>query len=210
MTTAAALAGGLNGLGLLLPGEATGKLLAYVELLVKWNRTYNLTAIREPERMVSHHLIDSLAVLPHLPEGSLLDVGSGGGLPGIPIAIAQPQRRVTLNDSNHKKGAFMQQAAIELGLANVDVHIGRVEAWRPGVLFDGAISRAFAELADFIAACRHLVRPGGFFAAMKGLHPHEEIAKVPQGMSCDSVIRLGVPLAVGDRHLVLCRSGIQT
>ena len=206
MTTSAALADGLRGLGLRLPNEATGKLLAYVDLLMKWNRTYNLTAIREPERMVSHHLIDSLAVLPHLPEGSLVDVGSGGGLPGIPIAIAQPRRRVTLNDSNHKKGAFMQQAAIELGLANVDVHVGRAEAWRPIQLFDGAISRAFAELADFIAACRHLVRPGGFFAAMKGLHPHEEISKVPQGVRCDSVARLRVPLVDGDRHLVVCRS----
>ena len=206
MTTAAALADGLSGLGLMLPNEASGKLLAYVDLLMKWNRTYNLTAIREPERMVSHHLIDSLSVLSHLPEGSLVDVGSGGGLPGIPIAIAQPQRRVTLNDSNHKKGAFMQQAAIELGLANVDVHVGRAEGWRPIQLFDGAISRAFAELADFIMACRHLVRPEGFFAAMKGLHPHEEIAKVPQGVRCDSVTRLSVPLVEGDRHLVLCRS----
>jgi len=207
MTTAAVLAEGLKGLGLLLSSEASGKLLAYVELLTKWNRTYNLTAIREPERMVSHHLIDSLAVLPYLPAGTLVDVGSGGGLPGIPIAIAQPQRRVTLNDSNHKKGAFMQQAAIELGLANVSVHIGRVETWRPVELFDCAISRAFADLADFISACRHLLRPGGFFAAMKGLHPHEEIARVPPGVSCDSVIRLSAPLVEGDRHLVLCRDG---
>jgi 16S rRNA (guanine527-N7)-methyltransferase len=206
MTAAATLAKGLEGLGIALPEEASGKLLAYVDLLLKWNRTYNLTAIREPERMVSHHLIDSLAVLPHLPQGSLVDVGSGGGLPGIPIAIAQPQRQLTLNDSNHKKGAFLQQAAIELGLANVDVHIGRAEAWRPIQLFDGAISRAFAELIDFISACGHLVRPGGFFAAMKGLHPHEEIARVPLGMRCDSVVKLTVPLVEGDRHLVLCRN----
>jgi 16S rRNA (guanine527-N7)-methyltransferase len=209
MTAAVVLADGLNGLGQKLSNDASAKMLAYVELLLKWNRTYNLTAIREPARMVSHHLIDSLAVLPHLPEGSLVDVGSGGGLPGIPIAIAQPLRRVTLNDSNRKKGAFMQQAAIELGLANVDVHIGRAEAWRPLELFDGAISRAFAELADFVAACRHLVRPGGFFAAMKGLHPHEEIAKLPPGVRCTSVARLSVPLVEGDRHLVLCRSEIQ-
>jgi 16S rRNA (guanine527-N7)-methyltransferase len=210
MTTAALLAEGLKGLGLPLSQEASGKLLAYVELLMKWNRTYNLTAIREPERMVSHHLIDSLAVLPHLPQGSLVDVGSGGGLPGIPIAIAQPHRRVTLNDSNHKKGAFMQQAAIELGLANVAVHIGRAEAWRPSELFDGAISRAFAELADFIAACRHLVKPEGFFAAMKGLHPHEEIARVAEGVRCDTVAKLHVPFVDSDRHLVLCRFEAQT
>ncbi|MBS0335821.1 MAG: 16S rRNA (guanine(527)-N(7))-methyltransferase RsmG [Proteobacteria bacterium] len=207
MTPAATLARGLEGLGLTLPDDATRKLLAYVELLAKWNRTYNLTAIREPERMVSHHLIDSLSVLPHLPAGTLVDVGSGGGLPGIPIAIAQPGRRVTLNDSNHKKGAFMQQAAIELGLANVEVHTGRAEDWRPDARFDGAISRAFAELADFIAACRHLVKPEGFFAAMKGLYPHDEVAKVPAGVRCAEPIRLSVPLVDGDRHLVLCRVG---
>jgi len=209
MTAAVVLADGLDGLGLKLSNDASTKMIAYVELLLKWNRTYNLTAIREPARMVSHHLIDSLAVLPHLPEGSLVDVGSGGGLPGIPIAIAQPLRRVTLNDSNQKKGAFLQQAAIELGLANVEVHIGRAEAWRPIELFDGAVSRAFAELADFIAACRHLVRPGGFFAAMKGLYPHEEIAKLPPGVRCTSVASLSVPLVEGDRHLVLCRSDTQ-
>jgi 16S rRNA (guanine527-N7)-methyltransferase len=205
MTPATMLARGLEGLGLTLPDDASLKLLAYVELLAKWNRTYNLTAIREPERMVSHHLIDSLSVLPHLPPGTLVDVGSGGGLPGIPIAIAQPRRRVTLNDSNHKKGAFMQQAAIELGLANVEVHTGRAEDWHPEAPFDGAISRAFAELADFIAACRHLVKPEGFFAAMKGLYPHDEVAKVPVGVRCAEPIRLSVPLVDGDRHLVLCR-----
>lgn len=205
MTPADTLARGLEGLGLTLPGDATRRLLAYVDLLAKWNRTYNLTAIREPERMVSHHLVDSLSVLPHLPPGSLVDVGAGGGLPGIPIAIAQPDRRVALNDSNHKKGAFMQQAAIELGLANVEVHTGRAEDWHPQVRFDGAISRAFAELADFIAACRHLVKPGGYFAAMKGLYPHDELAKAPAGVRCAEPIRLDVPLVDGDRHLVLCR-----
>lgn len=207
MTPAVTLAEGLTGLGLSLPDEASRRLLAYVELLMKWNRTYNLTAIREPERMVSHHLIDSLSVLPHLPGGSLVDVGSGGGLPGIPIAIAQPHRRVTLNDSNHKKGAFLQQAAIELGLANVEVHVGRAEEWRPAQRFDGAISRAFADLGDFIAACRHLVKPGGFLAAMKGLHPHEEIAKAPAEVRCEAAIKLSVPFVDGDRHLVLCRTG---
>jgi 16S rRNA (guanine527-N7)-methyltransferase len=207
MTPAATLARGLEGLGLTLPDDASRRLIAYVDLLAKWNRTYNLTAIREPERMVSHHLIDSLSVLPHLPPGTLVDVGSGGGLPGIPIAIAQPERRVTLNDSNHKKGAFMQQAAIELGLSNVDVHTGRAEDWHPETRYDGAISRAFAELADFIAACRHLVKPSGFFAAMKGLYPHDEIAKVPAGVLCAEPIRLNVPLVDGDRHLVLCSVG---
>ncbi len=207
MTPAVTLARGLDGLGLTLPEETLRKLLAYVELLAKWNRTYNLTAIRETERMVSHHLIDSLSVLPHLPAGTLVDIGAGGGLPGIPIAIAQPERRVALNDSNHKKGAFMQQAAIELALANVEVHTGRAEDWHPAERFDGAISRAFAELADFIAACRHLVKPAGFFAAMKGLYPNDEIARVPGGVICAEPVKLNVPLVDGERHLVLCRMG---
>lgn len=205
MTPADTLARGLEGLGLDLPPEATRKLLAYVELLAKWNRTYNLTAIREPERMVSHHLIDSLAVLPHLAEGTLVDVGAGGGLPGIPIAIAQPQRAVSLNDSNQKKAAFMQQAAIELDLLNVEVHMGRAEDWHPVPRFDGAISRAFAELGDFIAACRQLVKPGGFYAAMKGVYPHDELLKLPADVKCGMPVPLTVPLVDGARHLVVCR-----
>ncbi len=205
MTPADTLAEGLEALELDLPGEATRKLLAYVDLLTKWNRTYNLTAIREPERMVSHHLIDSLAVLPHLAEGALVDVGAGGGLPGIPIAIAQPGRRVTLNDSNHKKAAFMQQAAIELGLSNVAVHVGRAEDWHPAPRFDGAISRAFAELGDFVTACRGLVKPGGFYAAMKGVYPHDELLKLPADVRCETPVRLNVPLVEGARHFVVCR-----
>lgn len=205
MTPADTLARGLEGLGLELPHEATRKLLAYVDLLVKWNRTYNLTAIREPERMVSHHLIDSLSVLPHLDPGSLVDVGAGGGLPGIPIAIAQPHRAVSLNDSNQKKAAFMQQAAIELGLSNVEVHAGRAETWHPVPRFDGAISRAFAELGDFIAATRQLVRPGGYYAAMKGVYPDDELLKLPADVKCREPIRLDVPLVDGARHLVVCR-----
>lgn len=206
MTPADTLAHGLAGLGMTLPLEATRKLLAYVDLLAKWNRTYNLTAIREPERMVSHHLIDSLAVLPHLGEGSLVDIGAGGGLPGIPIAIAQPGRKVSLNDSNQKKAAFMQQAAIELDLSNVEVHVGRAEEWHPSIRFDGAISRAFAELGDFIAACRHLVRPGGFYAAMKGVYPHDELMKLPADVRCEVPVELAVPLVEGARHLVVCRT----
>src|SRR6185436_8926821 len=112
-----------------------------------------------------------------------------------------------LNDSNHKKSTFMQQVAIELALANVEVHTGRAEDWRPVQRFDGSISRAFAELADFIAACRHLVKPGGFFAAMKGLYPHEEIAKVPADVRCAAAVKLSVPLVDGERHLVLCSAG---
>lgn len=201
----AALRQGLDALPLPLPAAAQEKLLAYIELLAKWNKTYNLTAIREPEKMLSHHLLDSLAVLPHLPPGSLADVGSGGGLPGIPLAIADPGRRVTLNDANQKKSAFLQQAVIELKLPNADVYVGRVQDWSPAQRFACVITRGFAELAEFISACRHLIAPGGVLAAMKGVFPREELAHVPAGADCHDVRRLQVPLLGAERHLVLCR-----
>lgn len=201
MTPRAALDRGLSELALELPAGARERLLEYTALLAKWNRTYNLTAIREPLAMVAHHLLDSLSVLPHLPlppEGArLADAGSGAGLPGIPLAIARPRWHVALAESSQKKAAFLRQAAIELGLDNVEVHEGRVEAWRPQPLFDLVISRAFAALGEFIAACRHLVRPGGVLAAMKGVAPHDrqpECALVP----------LRVPMLDAQRHLVLC------
>jgi len=205
MTPSAALDRGLGELGLVLPAGAREKLLAYMELLAKWNKTFNLTAIRDPLRMVSHHLLDSLAVLHELPVGSLADVGSGAGLPGIPIAIAEPQRAVTLNDANHKKAAFLRQAVIELDLANSQVHLGRAESWRPIERFAVVISRGFTELADFIAACRHLVAQGGVLAAMKGVHPRPELARLPAACDCRDVRRLAVPLLDAERHLVLCR-----
>ena len=187
MTPQAALDRGLAGLALALPPNARDRLLAFAELLAKWNRTYNLTAIRDPMKTVSHHLLDSLAVLPHLPmpaDGTLADVGSGGGLPGIPLAIARPQWQVTVNDSNRKKTTFLRQAAIELGLGNVSVHAGRVEDWRPAERFWVVISRGFAELADFVSACGHLVAPGGALAAMKGVYPHDELARTPAAARC--------------------------
>ena len=207
MTPGAALDRGLEGLALPLPPEAREKLLAYTALLAKWNRTYNLTAIRDPYEMVTHHLLDSLAVMPHLPlqaGEALADVGSGGGLPGIPLAIAQPAWRVTLNDASEKRAAFLRQASFELALPNVSVHEGRVEAWRPAQRFSLVISRAYAELAQFIASCRHLVAPGGILAAMKGALPHDEIARVPDDCDCGRVIALRVPLLDAQRHLVLC------
>jgi 16S rRNA (guanine527-N7)-methyltransferase len=205
MTPLAALRRGLADLGMPLAEAAQEKLIAYLDLLTKWNKTYNLTAIRDPMQMVSHHLLDSLAVLPHLPIGALADVGSGGGLPGIPLAIAAPARRVTLNDANHKKAAFLQQAVIELQLTNADVHAGRVQAWRPAELFACVLARGFAELAAFITSCRHLVRADGVLAAMKGVYPRDELERIPQDADCRDVRRLQVPLLTAERHLVLCR-----
>jgi 16S rRNA (guanine527-N7)-methyltransferase len=201
MTPGAALERGLGELALELPGDARERLLEYTALLAKWNRTYNLTAIREPLAMVAHHLLDSLSVLPHLPlpseRGRVADAGSGAGLPGIPLAIARPRWHVALAESSQKKAAFLRQAAIELGLDNVDVHEGRVEAWRPQPLFDLVISRAFAALGEFIAACRHLVRAGGVLAAMKGAAPPDRRAEC-------TLVALHVPLLDAQRHLVLC------
>jgi 16S rRNA (guanine527-N7)-methyltransferase len=209
MSPQAALDRGLLELALVLPSGATEKLIAYLALLAKWNQTYNLTAIRDPLQAVSHHLLDSLAVLRDLPDcaGTLADVGSGGGLPGIPIAIAEPARRVTLNDASEKKGAFLRQAVIELGLGNAAVHIGRVEDWHPAEGFAVVISRGFASLVDFLAGCRHLAAPSGVLAAMKGAYPGDELAQVPADCDCRDVRRLKVPLLDAERHLVLCRIG---
>lgn len=208
MTPQTALERGIEELGVGLPAGCGERLLRYLGLLEKWNRTYNLTAIRDPLAMVSHHLLDSLAVLPHLPlherGARLADAASGAGLPGIPLALARPSWHVALIESNQKKAAFMRQAAIELGLANVEVHEGRVEAWQPAERFALVISRAFTELAQFVAACRHLVGAGGVLAAMKGRHPQDEIDRLPDDAPCRAVIRLRVPFIDAERHLVLC------
>ncbi len=209
MTPQAALSRGLAELAprlpVPLPEGAPAKLMAYLDLLAKWNRTHNLSAIRDPLRSVSHHLLDSLAVLPELPPGALADVGAGGGLPGIPIAIAEPARRVALNDANRKKGAFLRQAVIELRLGNAEVQVGRVEDWKPLERFAVVVSRGFSELAQFVASCRHLVAPGGVLAGMKGTFPAAELAAIGSGCDCRDVRRLNVPLLDEERHLVLCR-----
>ena len=203
MSTAQQLEQGLIDLGLALPSEAQQKLLAYATLLYKWNRTYSLTALREQDKAVSHHLLDSLAVLPFVVARTLLDVGSGGGMPGIPLAIARPELRVTLLDSNSKKAAFLKQAAIELTLPNISVHCGRVEQYHPQDCFPAITSRAFSELADFVALTRHLLAGDGRWLAMKGVWPHDEIARLPPDVAADAVHRLVVPGVDAERHLVL-------
>jgi len=207
MTPRTALERGLQTMGLALSAGVEEQLLKYTQLLAKWNRTYNLTAVRDPLAMVSHHLLDSLAVLPHLAfagvEARLADVGSGGGLPGIPLALARPQWHVALVESNDKKAAFLQQAKIELQLGNVEIQARRVETWQPVERFAVVISRAFAELADFAAACKHLLAPGAVLAAMKGKDPRDEIARL-SGYEC-TTLALDVPFVEGQRHLVLCQ-----
>jgi len=196
---------GIADLGLALPQSATGRLLDYLALLAKWNRVYNLTAIREEAKWVSLHLLDSLVVVPHLPPGRIVDVGSGAGLPGIPIALACPDRQVTLLDSNQKKGAFLTQASTELALTNVKVVIERAESYHPDTAYDVVISRAFSTIADFIRIAGHLCRPGGVLAAMKGARPGAEIAQLPGSWTAETIIPLHVPGLDAQRHLVTLR-----
>jgi 16S rRNA (guanine527-N7)-methyltransferase len=197
------LAAGIGALGLTLPAGAEAKLLAYLALLDKWNRVYNLTAVRDAERMVSHHLLDSLAAVPFFQGESVLDVGSGGGLPGVPLAIARPELQVTLIDSIAKKTAFLLQAKAELGLKNLRVVTGRVENFRPQAGFDVITSRAFSDLKEFVTLTRHLLKPGGRWLAMKGLYPHEEIAGLPAGVKVSADHALVVPGLEANRHLII-------
>ena len=203
MSEAAAIAAGLEALGLALDAPAQQKLLDYLALVQKWNRVYNLTAVREADKMVSHHVLDSLAVAPHLQGDTLIDVGSGAGLPGIPLALARPEMRVTLLESNHKKSAFLKQAAIELALENVEVANTRVEAWDEPGAYDIVISRAFSDLAEFASLAGHLVADGGVLAAMKGVYPFEELAQLPKDFVLKQSIPLEVPGLGAERHLVL-------
>lgn len=205
MNTEAVLEAGLGILGLPLDPERRRRLLAFAAMVERWNRTFNLTSIRDPKRILTHHLLDSLAVLPHLPPGSLADIGTGGGFPGLPVAIAQPERAVTLVDSNSKKTAFVRQAVIELAVPNISVHEGRAEDWKPDTAFDILISRAFASLAGFVGATRHLLAGTGEWIAMKGALPEAEIAELPPDIEVAALIRLDVPSLDAQRHLIRLR-----
>jgi 16S rRNA (guanine527-N7)-methyltransferase len=207
MSIESALSAGLSAMHLALPGAAMQKLVDYLRLIEKWNRVHNLTAVREPEQMVVLHLLDSLSVLPHLADAkTLLDVGTGAGLPGIPLAIARPDLSVTLLDSSHKKAAFLEQARAELALGNVHVVCERVEQWHPQRTFDVVVSRAFSELAEFVTQSAHLASPGGVMLAMKGVHPFDEIARLPATHRVENVIELEVPTLDAKRHLVLLKA----
>jgi 16S rRNA (guanine527-N7)-methyltransferase len=206
MTRESELEFGLQSLGLSLSAAQLAKLDAYVALLVKWNRTYNLTAIREPSRILTHHLLDALAVLPHLPQQRhlrLLDVGAGGGVPGIPIAIARPDWTVAMVDASHKKVTFLTQAAIELALTNVNAVASRVEDLVPDAPFDAIIARAFADLRTFAQSSGVHLAPGGRLYAMKGVLPHDEIAALPASIEVFATPALFVPGLDAERHLIV-------
>jgi 16S rRNA (guanine527-N7)-methyltransferase len=205
MKLAEELSHGITQLGLNIPQESQAKLLAYMGLVQKWNKVYNLTAIRQPEQMVTNHLLDSLAVLPYLWPGRWLDVGCGAGLPGLILAIAQPGWEFTLLDSNSKKTSFVQQAIIDLGISNADVYCARVEEWNPDRKFDGIISRAFAELADYIRTTRHLLDAGGRWVAMKG-QLEQETKTLPVNVKIERIIPLQVPGLKAARHLAILKT----
>ena len=177
-------------------------LLSYLGLLEKWNRTYNLTAIRDPARMITHHLLDSLVVAPLVSGQRVIDVGTGAGLPGVPLAVVMPGREFHLLDSNGKKTRFLFQVKTALGLDNMTVHHARVETFRPGQVYDAVLSRAFASLRDLVTGCRHLLSPGGRFLAMKGAYPGPELAAIEDQCDVVAVHPLQVPGLAGQRHLV--------
>jgi 16S rRNA (guanine527-N7)-methyltransferase len=199
------LAIGAEALGLRLSVETLARLERYLDLLEKWNAVINLTAVRDRERMVTLHLLDSLTVVPHVAgRATLLDVGSGGGMPGIPLAIACPSLKVTLLEPNQKKAAFLRQAKLELNLDQVTVVAERVERWFPSEPFEAIVSRAFSDLPDFVAGAAHLLAPGGALIAMKGGVPFEEIARLPARFVTET-IPVSVPNLAAERHLIVMR-----
>lgn len=203
MTPEMVLKQGLEKLDMEVTDLQKSRLLAFAALMQKWNRVYNLTAVRDEISAVRLHLLDSLSVVPHLTGNTLVDIGSGGGLPGIPLAIVRPELQVTLVESNSKKSAFQTQACIELGLDNVRPVCVRVENFSGA--FDIVTSRAFADLADFVSGSSHLMAPGACIAAMKGVYPADEIARLPAMFHVEQSIPLEVPGVDGERHIILIK-----
>lgn len=200
---AAQLAAGVAELGVGVGPEAQKKLLAYLELMAKWNRVYNLTALRNPGEWVTHHLLDSLSVLPHVRGPCVVDVGSGAGLPGLVLAVARPDWQIVSVEAVDKKAAFQRQVAAELALANVRIEGCRVEevSLDPGA--DTVISRAFSSLADFVGLTRHLLKGGGQWAAMKGRLPEDEMRALPDDVQVSRIAELKVPGLNAERSVVL-------
>ena len=201
MSQAALLAQGIASMGLAISDDAQQKLLAYLALLQKWNKVYNLTAVRDPLEMVTLHLLDSLSVLPYVNSKNILDVGSGGGLPGIVLAICKPELQVTTIDTVQKKVIFMRQVKGELGLENLTPVHARVENFKPDVPFEIVISRAFSEIALFVQLTKHLIAENGQWLAMKGIMPADELVGLP--LTPVQVIALKVAGLDAERHLLV-------
>ncbi|UCD70419.1 MAG: 16S rRNA (guanine(527)-N(7))-methyltransferase RsmG [Betaproteobacteria bacterium] len=196
-------------MGLNLSSSSVDQLDALLGLLAKWNRVYNLTGLPNEQKWVSHHLLDSLSIVRFLPPGRLLDLGSGGGFPGVPIAVAEPRREVLLLDSNNKKTAFLRQVVAELGVTNAAVETRRVEDFKPAVGFNVVVCRAFSDLPTFVRLAGRLCSGDGRLVAMKGTYPAQEIKQLPSAV-VEKVIRLEVPLLEEQRHVVFLRPSMLT
>ena len=200
------LRAGVSELQLALDDAAIGQLLDYVELLQRWNAAYNLTAVRDPAEMVTRHLLDSLAILPHVHGATLADLGSGAGLPGIPLAIAAPEREILLVDSNGKKARFLREAVRKLGLTHTRVAESRVENVEG--TFECITARAFASLGEMLARGGHLLATDGRWLALKGRYPEDELAALPEGFRVEEIVALRVPGLDAERHLVVLRRAV--
>lgn len=194
---------GLRALNVEMDVVARAKLLQFLELLERWNRAYNLTAVRDIDQMLPRHVLDSLSVAPYVRGPRVLDIGTGAGLPGIPLALALPAHQFVLIDRNSKKLRFVRQAIHELGLKNVDPVHGAVEDYRPPVRFQTLIARALTAIPDMLTGCRHLCAVDGVVLAMKGLYPAGELAALNGGFTVRDVVRLTVPGLDATRHLVI-------
>ncbi|HAB5698610.1 TPA_asm: 16S rRNA (guanine(527)-N(7))-methyltransferase RsmG [Salmonella enterica subsp. enterica serovar Mbandaka] len=192
--------------GISLTDHQKTLLVAYVDMLHKWNKAYNLTSVRDPNEMLVRHILDSIVVAPYLQGQRFIDVGTGPGLPGIPLAIVLPDAHFTLLDSLGKRVRFLRQVQHELKLENITPVQSRVEAYPSEQPFDGVISRAFASLNDMVSWCHHLPGEKGRFYALKGQLPGDEIASLPDDFSVESVEKLRVPQLEGERHLVIIKS----
>lgn len=193
--------------GISLTDQQKQQLLGYVGLLDKWNKAYNLTSVRDPKEMLVRHILDSIVVNPFLKGDRFIDVGTGPGLPGIPLAIVRPDSHFTLLDSLGKRVRFLRQVQHELKLTNIEPVQSRVEEFPAEPPFDGVISRAFASLQDMISWCHHLPKAEtGCFYALKGVRPDDELAQLPSGIELVSVERLHVPTLDGERHLVILKA----
>ena len=196
------LLSGLSEMSLSLNDTQIDRLLKYVVLLIKWNKAYNLTAVRKPDQMITRHLLDSLSICPYLRGKSIIDVGTGAGLPGIPLAIVFPERNFTLLDSNNKKTRFVLQAVSELELSNVDVVQSRVEEAQFPELFDTLITRAYSSIGDMLKQTSHLLAADGVFLAMKGIYPLAELDDLPAEYCVKESITIKVPGLDEARHLL--------
>lgn len=197
----------LTAAGISLPENQKAQLIAYVGMLDKWNKAYNLTSVRDPGEMLVRHILDSIVVEPHLSGERFIDVGTGPGLPGVPLAIVRPESHFTLLDSLGKRVRFLKQVQHELKLGNITPVQSRVEDFPAEPPFDGVISRAFASLSDMVNWCQHLPAAGnGRFYALKGLLPDDEIALLPGNWAVDKTIKLSVPELDGERHLVVIKT----